>query len=120
MEKIGEITEEDLERVRKDLGPGEEIELITCMKPRKPKGRHHLVLTDRRAIFWKKGREKIVKETESYQDFLYPSISRVRVEPKKKFDLFKIETETGTEEEIMLPKSNGKRIAGRLRERQSE
>lgn len=120
MEKIGDITKEDLERVKKDLGKGEKIKLITGMKAEKPSGRHHLILTDRRAIFWKKGREKLVKETESYQDFLYSSISRVKVEPKKRFDFFKIETETGTTEEIMVPKHNGKRIVGQLREKQSK
>lgn len=120
MERIGEITDQDLKRIEESLGPNEEVKLITGMKSKRTKGTHHMILTDRRIIFWKKGREKLVKETESYQDFIYKTISRVYVEPKKKYDLFKIETETGSTEEIMVPKEKGKKVAGILREEQAQ
>ncbi len=119
MKKIGEVTNKDLERVRKDLAPNEEVRLITGLKSKRTSGKHYLVLTNIRTIFWKKGREKLVKETESYQDFTYQTISRVYVEPKKDYDLFKIEMETGSEDEIMVPKGKGKEVAGILREKQT-
>jgi len=120
MEKIGEVNNEDLEKIEKDLGPNEEIKLITGIKSKRINGTHHLVLTNRRTIFWKKGREKLIKETEAYEDFTYPTISRVYIEPKKDYDLFKIEMETGSSDEIMVPKGEGKRIAGILREKQAQ
>ncbi len=118
MEKIGEVDEDTLEEIQETLGSGENIQIITQMKSKKGKELHSLILTNRRIIIWKKGRKRLMKETERYQDFLYSIIGSVKIEPKKKYDVLQIRTERETEE-VMIPKGKGKLITGQLREQQA-
>ncbi len=118
MEKIGEVEDEEIEEIKEILAPEEEIRIIVGKRSKRGKDTHSLIITDKRVITWKKGREKLMKESERYKDFLYPSITSISVEPKKKYDLFRIETQGEIFEEIMIPKGKGKEVASKLREEQ--
>lgn len=119
MEKIGEVEEEELEKIENSLGSGEKIDIITQISSKRGKEKHSLILTNRRVIVWKRGRKKLMKENERYQDFLYSIIGSISIEPKKNFDVFQIRTSEEVEE-VMIPKGSGKKIAGQLREEQAD
>lgn len=119
MERLGEVKEKDEEEIKEGLGSEEKIILITEKKGGKAKEKQLLALTNRRVIFQKRERKKILKETEKYKDFPYSSITSIKIEPKKNYGVFRIKTKGKETESIIIPKNKGKEIAGRLRQEQT-
>lgn len=118
--KKGKVESEDIQLIKENLSPPEKLKLIAAVPVENGKGKNLTVLTNRRLIFLRKGKFKLLGDHEGFKDFSFESIVKIDTEPRKKFDLFKIELEKGDKEEFMVPKNSGGEIAGIIRNLQTQ
>ena len=120
VEKCGSVNLKDYKESKEVLGPQEDLKLISGVPVKKGKGKNLIVLSDNRVLFCRKGETDLLGGKERLMDFPYGRIAVIKTETRKKYDLIKIETKDGKEEEFMAPKEEGGRIAGFIRDLEHE
>lgn len=112
---IGDVSEQNHEEVLELLGPKEKLKLIAAVPVKRGQGHNFLILTNTRVLFQTRVESGLLGEKKGVEDVPYSRISRIDSETRKDYDLLKIRTKGGKQEELMAPKEESGRIVGLIR-----
>lgn len=112
---IGDVSEQNQEEVLELLGPKEELKLIAAVPVKRDQGHNFLILTNTRVLFRTRVESGLLGEKKGVEDIPYSRISRIDSETRKDYDLLKIRTKGGKQEEFMAPWEESGRIVGLIR-----
>lgn len=117
-ERLGDAQVEEYSGIEEKLSPHEEVKLFVGLETDEGEKRL-LAVTNNRLITFNDPEIKLLGKKERFKDIRIDDIEDMNVEERKEFDILSVSTKS-TKRKLMVPGKTGVKIAGYLREIQSE